>query len=105
MLQSLLHIVCCISFFKEVKQVLKCLSFTDVVDIAKLLFELSVTVLGKHKNDESVSHALKVREAVAFKNYHTFFKLCKSAPNCGKFFMNKLAVELRKGALQAISKA
>jgi len=74
-------------------------------DIAKLLFELSVTTLGRHKNDEAISHALKVREVVVLKNYHAFFKLCKSAPNCGKFFMSKLAVEQRKNALQAISKA
>ncbi|CAM9892067.1 unnamed protein product [Chrysoparadoxa australica] len=55
--------------------------------------------------DSAVTHALRVREALACFNYHQLFRLHKTAPNLGGLVMEPLMDTLRVKALQRIVKA
>ena len=50
--------------------------------------ELLATLSQQEKNNESVAHALDVRQALAARNYHRLFRLYNSAPNMGGYLMD-----------------
>jgi hypothetical protein len=55
--------------------------------------------------DESVKHALQVREALANSNYHRFFKLFAAAPKMGAYLMDHFLSRERVAALAIMSRA
>jgi hypothetical protein len=55
--------------------------------------------------DESVKHALQVREALAISNYHRFFKLFAAAPKMGAYLMDHFLSRERVAALAIMSRA
>eukprot|EP01112_Ceratiomyxa_fruticulosa_P010050 TRINITY_DN2639_c0_g1_i5.p1 TRINITY_DN2639_c0_g1~~TRINITY_DN2639_c0_g1_i5.p1 ORF type:complete len:606 (-),score=129.55 TRINITY_DN2639_c0_g1_i5:56-1873(-) len=67
-------------------------------DITREMKDMSVYL----KNQPAVQHALKVREAVAMKNYHRFFILNKAPPNMSGDFMEIMSDKIRKRALKAM---
>jgi len=57
------------------------------------------------REDEAVSHALKVRQAMACDDYHIFFKLYEDAPNMAGYIMDMMLDKIRLKALQRMVKA
>jgi len=66
----------------------------------KMLAELTPEM----RKDPAVSHALKVRQAFAMRNYHAFFKLYFSASNMGYCIMEFVFDKLRLEALSKYTK-
>jgi len=64
---------------------------------------LSLTL--KERNHPAISHALQVREAVAFSDYFWFFRLHKKSPNLGIFLTEILVPIMRMRGLRRIAKA
>lgn len=56
------------------------------------------------KKDECINHALKVRSAWWLGNYHSFFKLYKTAPRMAAFLMDWFLARERKNALKQMIK-
>ncbi|CAM9647826.1 unnamed protein product [Hapterophycus canaliculatus] len=57
------------------------------------------------EQDSAVSHALRVRKALAMTDYHLFFSLYKTTPNLGRHIMQKLLKTMRVEALRRIIKS
>lgn len=57
------------------------------------------------RKDECIKHALAVRAAWALNNYHSLFRLYKSAPKMSGYLMDWFAERARKIALKAIVKS
>lgn len=70
-------------------------------DINALLAHLTAV----ERQDESVRHALQVRQALATSNYHQFFQLFNSAPKMGAYLMDHFLARERMSALVVMSKA
>ena len=70
-------------------------------DMMKILLTLS----SEQRADPTISHALKVRVAVAEYDYHAFFTLQDDCPNMGAYLMDYLVPSVRRDALQRIQKA
>ena len=70
-------------------------------DMMKILLTLS----SEQRADPTISHALKVRVAVAEFDYHAFFTLQDDCPNMGAYLMDYLVPSVRRDALQRIQKA
>ena len=68
--------------------------------LQKILRELSTGQQGP-----AVSHALRIRKALAMTDYHLFFSLYGTTPNLGVHIMEKLLKTMRVGALKRIVKA
>lgn len=68
--------------------------------LQKILRELSAGEQGP-----AVSHALRVRKALAMTDYHLFFSLYATTPNLGVHIMQKLLKTMRVEALRRIVKA
>eukprot|EP00742_Colponemidia_sp_Colp-10_P003296 GILJ01003508.1.p1 GENE.GILJ01003508.1~~GILJ01003508.1.p1 ORF type:complete len:705 (+),score=142.09 GILJ01003508.1:72-2186(+) len=71
------------------------------LDLDNLLREVTV----KRIRDPAVTHALKVRAAIALGNYHQLFKLYLDSPNMSGHLMDIFIDRARMWALQIISKA
>ena len=69
--------------------------------INQFLGELSVD----QRENEAISHALKVCSAVALGNYSQLFNLYKNAPNMGAYFMDLFVARERSTSLNTILKA
>ena len=67
--------------------------------------ELLATLSQEEKNNESVAHALAVRQALAARNYHRLFRLYNSAPNMGGYLMDFFVERERVAAICIICKA
>lgn len=71
-----------------------------VADLTTTLAALKET----DKKDECISHALKVRSSWWLGNYHSFFKLYKTAPRMAAFLMDWFLARERKIALKHMIK-
>jgi hypothetical protein len=67
--------------------------------------ELLATLSEAEKSNESVAHALDVREALASRNYHRLFRLYNLAPNMGGYLMDFFVERERVAACCIICKA
>ena len=67
--------------------------------------ELVATLTQAEKSNESVAHALKVREALASRNYHSLFRLYNIAPNMGGYLMDFFVERERVAACCIICKS
>ena len=67
-------------------------------------FDNSIVFMTLLNRDAAVSHALDVRKAIQFDNYHKFFKLYKCTPNLGVCILDLLVDNCRLQALQRICK-
>lgn len=70
-------------------------------DISSLLAQLTPIA----KRDFAVQHALQVREAVAFNNYHKLLKLQQITPNKGGYLVDRCIDNMRNMALKIILKS
>lgn len=64
-----------------------------------------VSLSATEKGNESVGHALNVREALASKNYHKLFRLYNAAPNMGGYLMDFFVERERVAACCVICKS
>ena len=67
--------------------------------------ELLATLSQEEKANESIAHALNVRQALACKNYHRLFRLYNSAPNMGGYLMDFFVERERVAACCIIFKS
>ena len=69
------------------------------------MMKILLTLSSEQRADPTISHALKVRVAVAEYDYHAFFTLQDDCPNMGAYLMDYLVPSVRRDALQRIQKA
>ena len=69
------------------------------------MMKILLTISTEQRADPTISHALKVRVAVAEYDYHAFFTLQDECPNMGAYLMDYLVPSVRRDALQRIQKA
>ena len=69
------------------------------------LLNLMSSLTDAQKQDPAIRHALKVRLAVAERDYHNFFILLSSCPNLGGKLMDLMVPTVRNWALQRICRA
>lgn len=69
------------------------------------LMNMMLSLTPEQKTDRCISHALKVRVAVAEYNYHLFFKLYQNSPKMSGFLLDHMLHPMRFAALQRIIKA
>ena len=69
------------------------------------LFNIMLSLTPEQRQDSFISHALKVRVAVAEYDYHAFFRLLKQCSRHGRVLMNYMVPLIRHWALQRICKA
>jgi hypothetical protein len=70
-------------------------------DLTILLANLSMDI----KEDCAIKHALAVRKAITFDNYHRFFKLYEETPNMGRHIINQMVEFRRIQALMTICRS
>ena len=71
-------------------------------DMLQLLRSISQR---QQRNENAISHALQVREAVAFGDYLSFFRLHTATPNLGMYLTSLLVPMMRVRALRRMAKA
>ena len=81
------------------------LSTTDSMGAGSGIFKILLSLSPDQTRDPAISHACKVREAVAVGDYLAFFRLHKDVPNLGKYLMDRIAPTMRYRALQRMAKA
>ncbi|KAJ0393201.1 hypothetical protein P43SY_008624 [Pythium insidiosum] len=69
------------------------------------MYSVLANVTSAVRENDSIRHALDVREAVASNNYHRFFQLYMDAPNMAGYLMDSMVPTIRLRALRAICKA
>lgn len=69
------------------------------------LFKIMLHLTYEQKRDPLISHALKVRVAVADNDYNAFFRLCNECTNHGKYLLDKIVPQIRSAALKCTMKA
>ena len=69
------------------------------------LFKIMLSLTHEQRQDPCISHALKVRVAVADYDYHAFFCLQDSCLRHGTYLMDLMVPRVRHWALQRIFKA
>jgi len=74
-------------------------------DLTTEINELLATLTQEEKSNDSVAHALEVREALAARNYHRLFRLYNSAPNMGGYLMDFFVERERVAACCIICKS
>eukprot|EP00536_Pseudo-nitzschia_multiseries_P004327 jgi/Psemu1/237550/estExt_Genewise1.C_710045 len=69
------------------------------------MYHIMLSLTASERNDPAISHALKVREAVALSDYFWFFRLHKTSPNLGIFLTELLVPTVRLRGLRRIARA
>jgi len=69
------------------------------------MLNIMLSLTAKERENPAVSHALKVREAIASSDYFWFFRLHKSSPSLGVFLTGLLVPTMRMRGLRRIAKA
>ena len=69
------------------------------------MMKIMLSLSTEQRSDPIISHALKVRVAIADFDYHAFFKLQDICPFMGAYLMDYLIPSVRQSALQRIQKA
>jgi SAC3 family protein LENG8/THP3 len=69
------------------------------------LLHILLSLIQSQRANPAISHALKVREAVAVGDYLAFFRLHNETPNLGTFLTNLLVPTMRLRALRRMAKA
>ena len=69
------------------------------------MFHIMLSLTPNERVHPAISHALKVREAVASSDYFRFFRLHKNSPNLGVFLTDLLVPTMRMRGLRRIAKA
>lgn len=72
-----------------------------ILDLTTVMATLTSTC----RQDQCVSHALKVRSAWALCNYHRFFHLYRDAPKMSAYIMDWFIERERKLALRVVVKS
>ncbi|KAG1706987.1 Leukocyte receptor cluster member 8 [Nymphon striatum] len=73
----------------------------DSTDFTALMARLSK----EEKENEIISHALKISQCYDLNNYHKFFKLTENSPNMAGYLTNWFAPRMRKSALKILLKS
>eukprot|EP00808_Paulinella_micropora_P007297 g13494.t1 len=81
-----------------VYRVLYCLMVGKTPPLVKLLRDLSIA----DRKRPPVAYVLRIREALALKNYHAFFHLYPDTPYMGKCFLDVMLPSLRVRALETM---
>ncbi|KAG8185353.1 hypothetical protein JTE90_005480 [Oedothorax gibbosus] len=79
--------------------------YTMFSESAIELKNLLADIKPEEKDDEVVSHALKMAKACSSNNYHRFFRLYLSAPKMSAFIVDWFIERIRKAALKAVIKS
>ncbi|XP_041364212.1 leukocyte receptor cluster member 8 homolog [Gigantopelta aegis] len=74
---------------------------SNSLDMTTVLSSLSFD----HRKHVCIKHALEVRSAWALNNYHSFFKLYRSAPSMSTYMMDWFVERVRKIALKSLIKS
>jgi hypothetical protein len=69
------------------------------------LFKIMSQLTGDQRKNPFVSHALKVRIAVADNDYHAFFRLRNNCPNHGVHLMDAMLLQMRSVGLKCMMRA
>ena len=69
------------------------------------LFKIMLSLTSEQMKDPAISHACKVREAVALGDYLAFFRLHEACPNLGHYLTERIVPTMRFRALQRLAKA
>lgn len=66
------------------------------------ILNIMISLTSEQQDNDAISHALKVRAAVADNDYHTFFKLRKRCPNLGVYLMDAIMPQMRASAMRCM---
>jgi hypothetical protein len=69
------------------------------------LFKIMLNLTAEQRKDPCITHALKVRVAVADNDYHAFFRLQDACPNLGAYLMDTMIPQVRAIGLKCMLKA
>lgn len=69
------------------------------------ILKIMLTLTSEQRLDPAISHALKVRAAVADNDYHAFFKLQDICPNLGAYLMDAIIPQMRASAMKSMMQA
>jgi hypothetical protein len=69
------------------------------------ILKIMLTLTPEQRLDPAISHALKVRAAVADNDYHAFFKLQDICPNLGAYLMDAIIPQMRASAMKCMMQA
>jgi len=69
------------------------------------LFKIMLSLSPEQRLDSFISHALKVRIAVADNDYHAFFRLQDKAPSMAAYLMDFIVPSIRASGLKCMMKA
>lgn len=69
------------------------------------MFKIMLSLTTEQRHNPAIAHALKVREAIEFGDYISFFRLHKSTPNIGQQLTALIVPTMRLRGLRRIAKA
>lgn len=69
------------------------------------MFKIMLPLTPQQRSHPAIAHALKVREALAFGDYHQFFRLHENTPNLGRYLTGLILPTMRIRALRRMAKA